>query len=658
MSKFTIKSILIITVLALASVSLSAQETETKSSSEDGFKGHIYVTADLGLDVLTGDVNKIKPGFDYGIGVGWQLLHWLSVKGNFNSGLLRGECTKADGFKIKEGNYIDANLSVNISLIDFFAGYSPNRFISVTPHIGMGTFQYRLKTDNADGTRTNVGIKENLNNDADYVYYGHGYRERRSVLEVPIGLELGFKIAPRWDLYLDYTATWTNSDLLDAHEIGGGNDWISAFNVGTRHRILRSPDQKVEKYCSGWFVSLEAGPFYALGDVRKIPLMDDTKFNINVGGGYKWGRCWKFYGKFGFATYTQDVRNNQTNEVVYVCNEGNQLNTDINVSFDIINGIKYKQDRLVSLYIHAGVGMLHYKSKGTYKKHLNGLPYYSGEEVYYGYNEYEDDLYHRSGNGIAGRRVVAEVPVGLELSFRLNEHWDVYGDATVAFCDGDLVNGIVSGTWEDWYFTTNVGARYNFSRHCPEPPVEEEKPTPQIIEPEEPEEPVQSGIRTVTRNDEVVLRFHWNETTLDVPENRKIIADFLERVGKRTITKIKIIAYASPEGSEKLNDNLSLRRAYAAKQFIENELKGNVKNAKFEMEGGGADWAGFMELLENSNIKNKEAIADMLNKANPATRYITLKKLAIKQPEIKDLYLTLRRASIKVKISTVEIIEE
>ena len=286
---------------------------------------------------------------------------------------------------------------------------------------------------------------------------------------------------------------------------------------------------------------------------------------------------------------------------------------------------------------------------------MNGLPYYPGEEVYYGYNEYEDDLYHRSGNGIAGRRVVAEVPVGLELSFRLNEHWDVYGDATVAFCDGDLVNGIVSGTWEDWYFTTNIGARYNFSRHCPEPPVEEEKPTPQIIEPEE---QVQSGIRTVTRNDEVVLRFHWNETTLDVPENRKIIADFLDRVGNRTITKIKIIAYASPEGPEKLNDNLSLRRAYTAKRFIENELKGNIKNAKFEMEGGGADWAGFMELLENSNIKNKETIADMLNKANPATRYITLKKLADKQPEIKDLYLTLRRASIKVKISTIEVIEE
>ena len=672
MGKFTIKRLLLIMALAFVSFSLSAQETGTETSPKSDFKGHIYTTVDLGADFLSGDVNKMKPGFDYRVGAGWQFLDWLSVKGNFSGGVLRGENDHADGFRIKKGNYIEANLSLNVSFIDLVAGYNPNRFVSITPHVGIGSLHYRLKTDNADGTQTNVGIKSNLNYDADYVYYGTGYKERRCIFEVPMGVELGFRIARRWDIYFDYTATWVDSDLLDGHGSGSNNDWISSFNIGTKHRILRDPVRQANKsYCSNWFISLDAGPFFALGDVRKIPLIEDTRINVNLGGGYKWGRCWKVYGKIGFATFTQDVRDNETDEVVYICDEGNQITTEVNLGFDIINGIKYKEDRLVSLYIHAGVGMLHYKAKGTYQKHLSGLPYYAGDVVYYGYKEYDDDHFHSSGKGIAKRRVVAEVPVGLELSFRLNEHWDIYGDGTVAFCDGDLVNGIVSGTWEDWSFTTNVGVRYNFKKNCPKP-IEEEKPTPQIVEEpvveepvieepvveEEEEEPIPAGLRLVSRDDEVIITFRLDGSSLDLPENKQLLADFLERIGDRTITTVKIIAFASPEGSDKHNEGLSLRRAYAAKDFVMGELKENVKDAKFELEGGGADWAGFMELLRRSNIENKQAIADEINNADPATRYKTLYDISVRQPEVKDLYPTLRRAAVSVKISTMEEVKD
>ncbi|MCQ2309979.1 MAG: outer membrane beta-barrel protein [Bacteroidales bacterium] len=668
MGKFTFRRLLLITALALVPFSMSAQESGTKTSPKNDFKGHIYTTVELGADILGGDVNKIKPGFDFRIGAGWQFINWLSVKGNFSGGLLRGENDHADGFKIKNGNYLEANIGLNISLIDLIAGYNPERLVSVTPHVGIGTFQYRLKVDNADGTRTNVGIKSNRNFDADYVYYGTGFKERHAVFEVPMGLELGFNVAPCWDIYLDYTATWTDSDILDGHESGSKNDWITSVNIGAKHRILRDMAREAGKpYCSNWFVTLDMGPYFALGDVRKLPLIEDTRLNFNVSGGYKWGRCWKVYGRIGFATFAQDVKNKDTDEVTFTCDFGSQINTDINLGFDIINAIEYKEDRLVSLYLHAGFGMIQYKARGTYKSHLTGLPFEAGDKVYYGFGEYDDDMYHQSGKGIGGRRIVAEVPVGVELNFRLNDHWDIYGDGTVAFYDSDLVNGIVSGTWEDWSLTTNIGVRYNFKKSCPQPVVEEEKPTPQIVpepvveEPvvEEPvEEPIPAEIRLVSRDDEVIIAFDLNGWSLDLPENKQTLADFLDRIGDKTITSVKIIAFASPEGSEKLNDELSLKRANVAKDFIMSELKENVKDAKFELEGGGADWAGFMELLRRSNIENKQAIADEINNADSATRYQTLYNISVRQPEIKDLYPTLRRAAVSVKVSTLEEVKD
>lgn len=650
MSKLIIKNTLLIIVLAFISLSVSAQGTDSVASPKKEFKSHLYVTSSIGANILTGDINKIKPGFDFNLGLGWQFNKYLSVKGNFGAGLLRGGRTGENGFNIYHGNYIEGNFSLNLSLIDLIAGYNPDRVVSLTPHVGIGRFEYRLKTANDDGTKTNVGIMLNIVNDADEIYQGKGYKERYSVMEVPMGLELGFRMSNRWDLYLDCTTTWTNSDFVDAHIIGGNNDWITTFNLGAKHRILRDPVREAAKgYCDNWFISLEGGPFYSLGDVRKIPLFKDTEYNINLVGGYKWGRCWKVYGKIGYAAFTQDVRDNTTDEVVYTCDKGNLINANINIGMDIINCIVYKKDRLVSLYAHVGIGAIQYRSEGTYLKHFWGRPQYVGDKVYYGYSEYDNDQFHLSGNGFGGRRIIAELPVGFELSFRINEHWDIYGDGIVSFYDSDLVNGIVSGTWCDWACMGNIGVRYNFKKNCPAI-EEEEKPTPQIV-PEEPDiVPPPIIKRFVTREDEVKVIFHVNRTSLYIPENEKALADFVERIGDMKIKTVRIMAYASPEGSTEWNNKLAEGRAKAAKEFLMDKLSENVKDAEFLVESGGPDWEGFMKALEQSDIKNKDEIADVLNKANPATKYRTLYNISVRQPEVKQLYVTLRRSAIRVKI--------
>ena len=73
MGKFTFfkKSILALglSAFALCAFAQEADKTEAKPNRKD-FKSYFYVTADAGVNALSGDVNKIKPNFNGNIGLG------------------------------------------------------------------------------------------------------------------------------------------------------------------------------------------------------------------------------------------------------------------------------------------------------------------------------------------------------------------------------------------------------------------------------------------------------------------------------------------------------------------------------------------------------------------------------------------------------------
>ena len=90
MGKFTFfkKSILALglSAFALCAFAQEADKTEAKPNRKD-FKSYFYVTADAGVNALSGDVNKIKPNFNGNIGLGWQFDNILGFKGNIGGGL-------------------------------------------------------------------------------------------------------------------------------------------------------------------------------------------------------------------------------------------------------------------------------------------------------------------------------------------------------------------------------------------------------------------------------------------------------------------------------------------------------------------------------------------------------------------------------------------
>ncbi len=126
------------------------------------------------------------------------------------------------------------------------------------------------------------------------------------------------------------------------------------------------------------------------------------------------------------------------------------------------------------------------------------------------------------------------------------------------------------------------------------------------------------------------------------------------------IKNIAINAYASPEGEETFNANLSANRAKVGESYVRSEFqklvkaKGSLinikdlKNVSFKAIGNGPDWDGFMTALESSSIAEKSTILNVVKSASAANKEEEIRNMILIYPELENLLSTLRRAEIVV----------
>ncbi len=114
----------------------------------------------------------------------------------------------------------------------------------------------------------------------------------------------------------------------------------------------------------------------------------------------------------------------------------------------------------------------------------------------------------------------------------------------------------------------------------------------------------------------------------------------------RATQNISVKGYASPDGPEKYNDNLSRARSESSKDIVEVLLEDT--GLTVDAAAYGEDWDGFRELVQNSNIKDKNLILQVLSLYNsPAERENEIKNLSSVFEELKnDILPELRRAQI------------
>ena len=114
---------------------------------------------------------------------------------------------------------------------------------------------------------------------------------------------------------------------------------------------------------------------------------------------------------------------------------------------------------------------------------------------------------------------------------------------------------------------------------------------------------------------------------------------------RKTLAGTEIVAYASPDGGQKLNNNLSAQRANSA-QKAWSSVTGKRDAGDPEVQSIGQDWEGFQELVSKSDIEDKDLILRVLSMySDPAVRENEIKNMSEVYKELKGEVLPeLRRA--------------
>jgi len=124
---------------------------------------------------------------------------------------------------------------------------------------------------------------------------------------------------------------------------------------------------------------------------------------------------------------------------------------------------------------------------------------------------------------------------------------------------------------------------------------------------------------------------------------------------RKDLKGVEISAYASPDGTIDLNTDLAAKREKTSTKFFSEALEKAGIETGLKSKYTPEDWEGFKELMENSNIQDKELILRVLSMYNdPEVREREIKNLSAAFTSVADEILPrLRRAKI---ITSVELI--
>lgn len=142
----------------------------------------------------------------------------------------------------------------------------------------------------------------------------------------------------------------------------------------------------------------------------------------------------------------------------------------------------------------------------------------------------------------------------------------------------------------------------------------------------------------------------------------KGLTDYLKKVDENErieLKELRVSAYASPDGPYDFNDELSEKRQQSANKYLQSTLDQDVEmdvaDELFSLLSTPEDWEGFRELMEASDIEDKEMILRVLNMhSDPEVREQEIRNITEAFEEIKDKILPdLRRSKFIVAVDKI-----
>ena len=121
------------------------------------------------------------------------------------------------------------------------------------------------------------------------------------------------------------------------------------------------------------------------------------------------------------------------------------------------------------------------------------------------------------------------------------------------------------------------------------------------------------------------------------------------------LNNIEISAYASPDGGFELNEKLASNRQKNTEKYLQKELKKIKMESPVDAKYTAQDWEGFQELVQASNIQDKDVILRVLSMyKDPEEREQQIKNMSAGFKELAEGVLPeLRRARLTINYEVV-----
>ena len=127
--------------------------------------------------------------------------------------------------------------------------------------------------------------------------------------------------------------------------------------------------------------------------------------------------------------------------------------------------------------------------------------------------------------------------------------------------------------------------------------------------------------RITKKKQEANIKFLIQQATLrkselknnSVQEFIRLLSQINSDQEKLAIENVEVSAYASPDGGFSLNDKLAGQRQKVTEDYVNKELKKLNMNANVDANHTAEDWEGFQQLVQASDIQDKDVILRVLS---------------------------------------------
>lgn len=164
--------------------------------------------------------------------------------------------------------------------------------------------------------------------------------------------------------------------------------------------------------------------------------------------------------------------------------------------------------------------------------------------------------------------------------------------------------------------------------------------------------------------DEMVADIHYLINRSNIRRDEKSAEDIqaFEAYTKKAneeeridLKDVEVSAYASPDGEIDLNTDLAAKRKETSSAFLAKKLKDAGVDVELKTKYTPEDWDGFRELMEKSNIQDKELILRVLSMYNdPEVREREIRNLSATFTDVAEEILPqLRRAKMTTSVDLI-----